>query len=244
MSLVKENFVQSSWTCLHLSFTPLLLVRDVLSTESIVLASTSLNTLRILKHSIIFLRSLHSSRENRYSRASLSLYGLIRKDVIISVSLRWTASSLAISFAWWFDQNCIAYSRWGLTKLIYRGRITFLFWSKKFLFIKLNIRLTLPAASLHRRAGRNSNAKVFDTLYAFGISAIYLSFKFLVPCTCRMWHLLILKGISHLWDHSDLFLRSSWRLILSWSVIIEFPILASSGNFGISLFSPTSMSLM
>ncbi len=91
-SLVKKNFVQSSWTCLHLSFTPLLFVRGVLSIENILLASTFVNPLRILKHSIIFPRSLRFSKENKFSRASLSSYGLSRKDVIIFVALRWTES--------------------------------------------------------------------------------------------------------------------------------------------------------
>ena len=98
-SLVKKNLVQSNWTCLHLSFNPLVLVRDVLSIENILLASTFVNPLSILKHSISFPRSLRFSRENRFSRASLSSYDLLRKDVIIFVALRWTASSFAISFA-------------------------------------------------------------------------------------------------------------------------------------------------
>ena len=80
-SLVKKNLVQSSWTCLHLSFTPLFLVRDVLSIENILLASTFVNPLRILKHSIIFPLSRRFLRENKFSRASLSSYGLLRKDV-------------------------------------------------------------------------------------------------------------------------------------------------------------------
>ncbi len=100
MSLVKKNFVQSSWTCLHLSFTPLFLVRDVLSIENIFLTSTFANPLRILKHLIIFPRSLRFLRENKFSRASLSSYDLLRKGVIIYVALRWTASSFAISLAW------------------------------------------------------------------------------------------------------------------------------------------------
>ncbi len=92
-SLVKNNFVQSS--CLHLSFTPLLLVRGVLSIENILLAYTFVNFLRILKHSIFFPRSLRFSRET-FSCASLSSYGLL----CIFITLPWTASSFAISFAW------------------------------------------------------------------------------------------------------------------------------------------------
>ncbi len=50
MSLVKNNLVQSRCSCLHLSFIPLLLVRDELSIENSLLASTFLNPLSILKH--------------------------------------------------------------------------------------------------------------------------------------------------------------------------------------------------
>ncbi len=96
----EEKFVQSSWNCLHLSFIPLFLVRNVLSIENNLLASTFVNPLRILKHSIVFPRSRRFSRENRFSRASLSSYDLLRKDVIIFVARRWTASSFAISFSW------------------------------------------------------------------------------------------------------------------------------------------------
>ncbi len=53
--------------------------------------------------------------------------------------------------------------------------------------------------------------------------------------TYKIWHLLTLKGISHLWDHSEIFLRSSWRLILSQSVITELPDFVSSANFEIKL---------
>ena len=87
-SLVKKNLVQSSWTCLLLSFIPLVLVRDVLSIENILLASTFVNPLSILKHSIIFPRSRRFSRENRCNCANLSSYDLLRKDVIIFVALR------------------------------------------------------------------------------------------------------------------------------------------------------------
>ncbi len=97
-SLAKKNFVQSSWTFLHLSFIPLFLVRDVLSVENNLLASTFVYPLRILKHSIVFPRSRRFSRENKFSRASLSLYDLLRKDGIIFVALHRTASSFAISF--------------------------------------------------------------------------------------------------------------------------------------------------
>ncbi len=51
-SLVKNNLAQSCCTCLHLSFTPLLLVRDVSSTENSLLASTLVKPFSILKHSI------------------------------------------------------------------------------------------------------------------------------------------------------------------------------------------------
>ena len=148
-SLAKKNLVQSSCTCLHLSFIPLLRVRDELSIENSLLASTFVNPLSILKHSISFPRIRRFSRENRFSRASLSSYVLLRKAEIIFVALLWTASSFAISFEWWGDQNCTAYSRWGLTKLIYSGRIISLLLKEKFLFIKPSILLALPAASLH-----------------------------------------------------------------------------------------------
>ncbi len=56
-SFVKKNFVLSSCTCLHQSFTPLLLVRDVSSTVNSLLASTLVKPLSILKHSICLPRS-------------------------------------------------------------------------------------------------------------------------------------------------------------------------------------------
>ncbi len=59
-----------------------------------------------------------------------------------------------------------------------------------------------------------------------------------------MWHLLTLKGIFHLWDHSEIFLRSPWRLILSWSVIMELPIFVSSVKLEIKLFRPSLISFM
>ncbi len=89
------------WTSLHLSFTPSLLVRDVLSIENILFASTFVNPLSILKHSMIFIRRRRFSRENGFSVVvPTSLYDLLHKDVIFLVALCWTASSFVISFAW------------------------------------------------------------------------------------------------------------------------------------------------
>ncbi len=86
--------MQSNWTCLHLSITPLLLVRDVLSIENILSAYLRksfehFKTLDEFSSAPLFLE-----REK-----NLSSYDLLRKDVIIFVALRWTASSFAISFA-------------------------------------------------------------------------------------------------------------------------------------------------
>ncbi len=123
----KREFVQCSWSCLHLSFPVIKLVRDVLSTENILHASTFVNSLSILKHSLFFSRSRGFSGDNRFSRSSFSSYDLLCKDVIILVALHWAASSFAICFALWGAHNCTAYSRWDLTELIYSGRIVFIF---------------------------------------------------------------------------------------------------------------------
>ncbi len=143
-SLVKKNLVQSRCNCLRLSFTPLILVRDESLIKNSLLASTFVNPLSILKHSMSFPRRLRFSKENKLSRASLSSYDLLRKEGIIFVALRWTASNFAISFARRGDQNCAAYSKCGLTRLLYRGRIISLFLKEKFLFMKPSILLAYP----------------------------------------------------------------------------------------------------
>ncbi len=53
------------------------------------------------------------------------------------------------------------------------------------------------------------------TLYCFEFCAIHLILKFLVSCTYyKMWQLLTLKVIFHLSNYSEIFLKSSWRLLL------------------------------
>ncbi len=146
---VKRNLVQSRCNCLHLTFALLLLVHDESSIKNSLLASTFVYPLSILKHSMSFPQRRRFSRENKLSRASLSSYDSLRKEGIIFVALRWTASNFVISFARWGDQNYTAYSKCGLTKLLYRSRIISLFLKEKFLFMKPSILLALPAASLH-----------------------------------------------------------------------------------------------
>ncbi len=118
MSLVKKNFVQSRCIFLHLSFTPLLLVRDESSVKNSLLASTFINPLSILKHSVSFPQRWHFLREDKFSSANLSSYDLLHKEGIVFVALHWTASNFAMSSARWGDQNCTAYSKCGLTKLL------------------------------------------------------------------------------------------------------------------------------
>ena len=71
-TLVKKNLVQSEFTCLHLSFTPLFLVRKVSSIINNVDLSTFVKPLSILKHSISFPRRRRFSRENMLRVESLS----------------------------------------------------------------------------------------------------------------------------------------------------------------------------
>ncbi len=70
-TLLKKNLVQSEFTCLHLSFMPLFLVRKVSSIINNIDLST-LVKLSILKHSISFPRKRRFSRENMLRLNSLS----------------------------------------------------------------------------------------------------------------------------------------------------------------------------
>ena len=66
-------------------------------------------------------------------------------------------------------------------------------------------------------------------------------FWFHIP-TLRIWHLLMLKGISHQLDHAENLCKSSCWLCLKLFEIIEFPFFISSVNFTMKLSSPTPMS--
>lgn len=63
ISLVKKNLVQSCYRCLHLSFRPLLLLRDELSVNNSTFASTYVNPFTVLEHSLRFPRRQLLSRE-------------------------------------------------------------------------------------------------------------------------------------------------------------------------------------
>ncbi len=129
--------------------------------------SISVHICKSFKHSIRFPRRRRFSRGNKLSRASLSSYDLLRKEGIIFVALRWTASSFAISFARCGDQNCTAYSKCGLTKLLYRGRIISLFLKEKFLFMKPSFTRSLFTLLEEFKIRRNRNTKTFDTMDVF-----------------------------------------------------------------------------
>ncbi len=112
---------------------------------------------------------------------------------------------------------------------MYSGRITSLF-----PVINLTILLASPAESLHCREHLRPDAILMPrslthcTLSSLVPFISYSKIWFLVP-TCKMWNFLTKKDIS-LWDHSEIFLRSSWWLILSCSVIIEFSVFVLSAN--------------
>ena len=99
------------------------------------------------------------------------------KEGIIFVTLRWTASYFATSFARRGDQNYTVYCNWGLTKLI-RSRIMYLFFKEIFLFTKPNILLSLPAASLHC-----CEQFEFESLYAFKFHIAHFVIIFSVSCS-------------------------------------------------------------
>ncbi len=134
-----------------------------------------------------------------FSCANHSSYDLLRKQVIIFVALRWTASGLNDEATKTARQ--IPDETW---------QIISLFLKKKFLFIKLGILLALPAASLHCRDNLRLDAIVTPrflthcTLSSLTPFILCSYFWFLVP-VCIMWHLLTLKGISHFSDHFDIF---------------------------------------
>ena len=68
----EENLVQSEFTCLHLSFMPLFLVRKVSSIINNFVLSTFVKPLSFLKHSISFPRRRRFSSENMLAVESLS----------------------------------------------------------------------------------------------------------------------------------------------------------------------------
>ncbi len=149
------------------------------------LASTFINPLRILKHSISFPWSRCFLRENKFSRARLSSYGLLCKDVIIFVALRWTASSFAISLslAWRGAKICTAYTRCGLTNQADIQLFNYAFIFKR----EISAYETAPSSSFtcsifallgEFEGRRNCNVKVCDALYAFKFSTIHLVFNF------------------------------------------------------------------
>ena len=96
-SFVQKNLVQSSCTCLHLNLIRLFLVREEPSIRNNLFASTFVNPLSILKHSISFPLRRRFSRKNKFNFASLSLYDLFRRGGNIFVSLRWTDSNYVMS---------------------------------------------------------------------------------------------------------------------------------------------------
>ncbi len=151
-----------------------------------------------LKHSKHFPRSRIYSRKSRFSWPSLSSYDILRKDVIIFVALRWTASSFATSFEWWGDQTRTAYSRLGLTKLIHSGRIILFFLEKEVSVNKnqhsVSFIYCIFALLGKFQAWRNRDAKVFKVLYAFELTAFHLMLTFCfyflyLFVKCRIcWH--------------------------------------------------------
>ena len=147
MSLVQKDLVQLSCMNLHLSFTCYSQFVISPSFENNLFASTFIYLL-IFSNTLEFPWRRHFSKENMFCRASLSSSNLLHKDKIIFIALCWIGSNFAMSFARLGDQNCTAYSKWGLTKLMCRGKIVFLFLDERFLFMKLIIVLSLSAASL------------------------------------------------------------------------------------------------
>ncbi len=132
-SLVKKNLVQSRCGCLHFSFTPLLLVRDESSIKNSLIISVHIcKSFKYFETPWVSLGDVVSRERTILSRSSLSSYDLLRKEWSIFVALCWTASNFAISFARWGDQNCTAYSKYGLTKLLYEVELYLYFWRRNF----------------------------------------------------------------------------------------------------------------
>ena len=107
----------SHCTCLHLSFTPLLLVRDELSVENSLSPSTLMKPLSISKRSISLPLSQRFSRESRFGLVNLS-------------SRVGTASNFAIS------THIARHVAGCLAKMMYSSRIISLFFQDKFMFVK------------------------------------------------------------------------------------------------------------
>ena len=84
-SLAKKNSLLPSCMCLHLSFTPLLLVLDELQLRTALCASILVKPLDILKLSVSLRWSQCFSTETRYRFVNLSSLNLICRDVIIFI---------------------------------------------------------------------------------------------------------------------------------------------------------------